>query len=102
MAEEEAQHFRDIADAGNEDPWGLAYRKAVGRVKAPSNVIGCLKVNGRCAEDVDGVIQMMLEALLPCDDASTDSGHHSQIRAMARIAPTGEPAPPIGRECLGR
>lgn len=39
MKEAEITHFKTVSESGNQDPWGLAYRVASGRVRPPSNVL---------------------------------------------------------------
>ncbi|GBP97348.1 Retrovirus-related Pol polyprotein from type-1 retrotransposable element R1 [Eumeta japonica] len=95
MAEAQESHFRDMADSGNENPWGLAYRTSAGRSKTPGNVINCIRFGEGSASSVDDAIKAMLYALLPDDDPATDSVHHRQIRIAALTSPSGAPAPPI-------
>ncbi|GBP96302.1 Retrovirus-related Pol polyprotein from type-1 retrotransposable element R1 [Eumeta japonica] len=101
MAEAQESHFRNMADSGNENPWGLAYRTTAGRSKTPGNVINCIRFGDGAASNVDDAIESMLCALLPDDDTS-DSVYHRQIRIAALTSPSGAPAPPIGAGRLGR
>ncbi|GBP87566.1 hypothetical protein EVAR_65187_1 [Eumeta japonica] len=95
VREAQAEHFRGIAETGNVNPWGLAYRTASGRIRAPSNIINGIKFRGGTAGSVDDAIKNMLYALLPDDDVTNDTAYHQMVRAASSALPDGRPAPPM-------
>ncbi|GBP97336.1 hypothetical protein EVAR_103849_1 [Eumeta japonica] len=68
--------FRQIAESGNVDPWGMAYRAASGRCRAPRNVVNGLALAEGFAADTAGAMSGMLRSLCPDDDPAGDSGYH--------------------------
>ncbi|GBP97354.1 Retrovirus-related Pol polyprotein from type-1 retrotransposable element R1 [Eumeta japonica] len=61
--ETQDQYYKDIADSGNVDPWGLAYRAASGRCLAPRGVINGLALADGYACDTQGA---MSGCYVPC------------------------------------
>ncbi|CAH2079966.1 unnamed protein product, partial [Iphiclides podalirius] len=43
MGVEQSNHFRQVAESGNTDLWGQAYRVASGRIHPPANIINATK-----------------------------------------------------------
>lgn len=101
METAELEYNRRVAESGNDDPWGLAYRAASGRLRAPANVVSGVQYAGECADDASGAMRALMRALCPDDDMSRDTAYHRQVRVMAALPPSGEDAPPIGEDALG-
>lgn len=94
------EFFRKLAESGNEDPWGLAYRAASGRFRPPPNVInGILTARGHTT-DVRGAMQGLIGALCPDDDITKDTNYHRSVRMAAACIPSGKDAPPPSRQDL--
>ncbi|GBP96680.1 Retrovirus-related Pol polyprotein from type-1 retrotransposable element R1 [Eumeta japonica] len=62
MREIQTAYFRQIAESGNVDPWGIAYRAASGRCRAPRNVVNGLALSEGFATDTAGAMSGMLRA----------------------------------------
>lgn len=100
MERTELEFNRRLADTGNSDPWGLAYRAACGRYRAPSNVVNGVEFAGRNSDDVSGAMSTLLRALCPDDDMSKDTPYHAQVRIMAALPPSGRDAEPATADAL--
>lgn len=100
MEEAEISFFRRIAESGNSDPWGQAYRAASGRFRPPRSVINGTKLCEGFAESVGDSMHGLMHALCPDDDPSRDTAHHRQIRILAACIPTGRDSPPLTAEQL--
>ncbi|KAJ8712621.1 hypothetical protein PYW07_005463 [Mythimna separata] len=94
MEKAQLDSFRKLADSGNQDPWGLAYRAASGRLRPPANVVNGVRLAEGFAGDVGGSMRGLLCALCPDDDLSRDTVHHRQVRLAAACIPSGRDAPP--------
>ncbi|CAH2065221.1 unnamed protein product, partial [Iphiclides podalirius] len=81
MEEEQHSHFLRVADSGNTDLWGQAYRIASGRVHPPANVVNGVEYAGARAESVEEAAGGLLRALCPDDDVSKDEIFHRRLRA---------------------
>ncbi|GBP88445.1 hypothetical protein EVAR_99539_1 [Eumeta japonica] len=68
-------HFCSIAEMGNEDPWGLAYRSASGCKCAPRNVLNGIELGG-FTDSVNGVMRGMPKALCADENPSKDTDYH--------------------------
>ena len=101
MVEAELAHFKKIAESGNGDPWGLAYRAASGRLRPPSRVINGTQLAEGFAATVGEAATGLLRSLCPDDDPSQDTAYHRQIRVAAALTPSGQAAPPLARDSLG-
>ena len=89
MRDSETAFFRNIiAEAGNDDPWGRAYRAASGRVRPPPNVINGVKLAEGYAETGTEAASGLLSALCPDDDPGRDTAYHRQVRVAAACAPS--------------
>lgn len=103
MRQTELSYFRDIAESGNDDPWGLAYRAASGRIRPPSNVMHGIKlIEHGYATTAEETMTGLLKALCPDDDPSKDSPYHRTVRLVAACAPTGADSEPPSRAMLDR
>lgn len=102
MKDAELAHFRRIADSGNEDPWGLAYRAASGRLRPPPNVMHGVKLLEGYTSSASETITGLLSTLCPDDDPNKDTPYHRQVRMAAACAPTGENSDPPSRVALCR
>ncbi|GBP97344.1 Retrovirus-related Pol polyprotein from type-1 retrotransposable element R1 [Eumeta japonica] len=60
MRETQTAYFRQIAESGNVDPWGIAYRAASGRCRAPRKVVNGLALSEGFATDTAGAMSGML------------------------------------------
>ncbi|GBP28872.1 Retrovirus-related Pol polyprotein from type-1 retrotransposable element R1 [Eumeta japonica] len=102
MREVQRAHFVKIAESGNADPWGIAYRAATGRCTAPRNVINGLALAEGYADDTSGAMSGMLRALCPDDDLTKDTRYHALVRIMATMVPSGRDVSNVGSVELGR
>lgn len=98
----EVNHFRRIADSGNDDPWGLAYREASGRLRPPPNVINGAKLTGGDTQTTGETMTGLLETLYPDDQLSRDTAYHRSVRVAAAFAPSGRDMPAADREVVER
>ena len=94
MMRAQMDFFHELANTGNHDPWGLAYRAACGRLRPPPNVIYGIKLMEGHACDTESAMHNMVRSLCPDDNASTDTIYHRQVRLLAACAPAGADAPP--------
>ena len=94
MEKAQLDFFRKLADSGNQDPWGLAYRAASGRFRPPANVISGIRLAEGFAVDAGNAMDGLVRALCPDDDPTRDSSYHRQVRLMAACIPSGRDAPP--------
>lgn len=102
MKDAEIAHFRQIADSGNEDPWGLAYRAASGRLRPPPNVMNGIKLLEGHTHTATETMTGLLKTLCPDDDPASDTAYHRQVRIAAACAPPGDDCGPPTREALER
>lgn len=100
MHDAETAFYREIAEGGNRDPWGLAYRTASGRRRAPTNVVNGVEYAGRCSDDVSGAVRTLMWALCPDDYMSRDTPYHARVRIMAALPPSGRDADPLSKDSL--
>lgn len=98
----EVTFFRKLADSGNDDPWGLAYREACGRARPPANVVNGVTALGTDTSDVGGSMTTLMASLCPDDDPSTDTEYHRQVRVAASLVPSSMPSAGIDQVSLGR
>lgn len=102
MREAEVAYFRGIAESGNDDPWGLAYRAASGRVRPPANVMHGIRLLEGHTTTAEGTAEGLLSTLCPDDDPSRDTLYHRQVRIAAACSPTGQDSDPPSRAALDR
>ncbi|GBP05078.1 Retrovirus-related Pol polyprotein from type-1 retrotransposable element R1 [Eumeta japonica] len=102
MRDIQTAYFRQIAESGNVDPWGMAYRAASGRCRAPRNVVNGLALAEGFAVDTAGAMSGMLRSLCPDDDPAGDSGYHRLVRVAAMLVPSGRDVGPVGGTLLGK
>ncbi|GBP63886.1 hypothetical protein EVAR_39548_1 [Eumeta japonica] len=102
IKETQDQHYKEIADSGNVDPWGLAYRAASGRCLAPRGVINGLALADGYACDTQGAMSGVLRALCPDDDPGRDTAYHGLVRVAAAMTPSDRDAAPLGSAELGK
>ncbi|KAJ8706452.1 hypothetical protein PYW07_012530 [Mythimna separata] len=74
----ELEYFRRIADSGNADPWGLAYRAASGRLRPSPRVINGTELAEGFATTVGDAATGLLRVLCPDDDPLRDTPYHKQ------------------------
>lgn len=98
MKAAEVDFYRQIAESGNDDPWGLAYREASGRLRPPQNVLYGAKLLDGFTETTGATMDSLLSSLYPDDDLGRDTPYHTQIRLAAALSPSGRdmPAPEKG------
>lgn len=101
MVEAELEYFRGIAESGNDDPWGLAYRAASGRLRPPPRVLNGIRLAEGFACTVGDAATGLLSVLCPDDDSSRDTPYHGQVRLAASLIPPGPAALPLSRDSLG-
>lgn len=92
MREAEMEFYVQLAESGNEDPWGVAYREASGRRRPPSNVISGLKLAEGYTMKTGDTMAGLVGALCPDDDPGKDTPYHREVRCAAAIAPSGSDA----------
>lgn len=97
MKEAEVKHFRQVAETGNDDPWGLAYRAATGRTRPPRNVLHGGKLVEGYANDTGTAMHDLLYSLCPDDSTATDSEYHRTVRVAAAFPPSGGDSDAPGR-----
>lgn len=102
MERAEIAHFRDMADSGNRDPWGLAYRAASGRKRPPASVVNGVAFLGGNTSDVGGSMTALITALCPDDDPATDTAYHRQVRLAGATLPSGEDSGLIDTTTMSR
>ncbi|GBP65881.1 Retrovirus-related Pol polyprotein from type-1 retrotransposable element R1 [Eumeta japonica] len=102
MRETQKAYFVKIADNGNVNPWGIAYRAATGRCTAPRNIINGLALAEGFAGDTVGAMSGMLRPLCPDDDPARDTRYHALVKVMATMVPSGRDAVTVGGVELGR
>lgn len=101
MKNAELQHFRKLADAGNVDPWGRAYREVSGRLRPPSNIVNGVQYANQFAGNLTEAVSNLMVALCPDDDASRDTPYHRSVRLAAAIAPSTTDALPPSKGQIG-
>ncbi|CAK1594413.1 unnamed protein product [Parnassius mnemosyne] len=101
MVEAQQSQHRKIANAGNEDPWGFAYRLSSGRVRPPANVINGIAFAGVHPDGLEAAMHKLMSALCPDDSTDCDSPYHRQVCLLAAFMPSGGAAPPLKVEELG-
>ncbi|CAK1597196.1 unnamed protein product [Parnassius mnemosyne] len=97
---QQSQHIR-VANTGNEDPWGLSYRLASGRVRPPANVINGIAFAGGHPDRLEAAMQNLMSTLCPDDSPDCDTAYHRQVRLLAAFVPSGGAAPPLTVGDLG-
>ncbi|CAH4035810.1 unnamed protein product [Pieris brassicae] len=102
MRNAETEHYRRISDSGNEDPWGMAYRLASGRVRPPSGVVNGMKLSQGFATNMEEAMSGVLAIMYPDDDVAVDSPYHSRVRLAAAFAPSGKDVDIVDRSALDR
>ncbi|GBP63882.1 Retrovirus-related Pol polyprotein from type-1 retrotransposable element R1 [Eumeta japonica] len=102
MRETQTVYFKQIAESGNVDPWGIAYRAASGRCRAPRNVVNGLALSEGFATDTAGAMSGMFRALCPDDCPAGDSGYYRLVRVAATLVPSGKDAGPVSSLGLGK
>lgn len=103
MRQTELDYFRAVSESGNEDPWGLAYRIASGRIRPPSNVMhGVRLIEGGHTTTAEETMSGLMKTLCPDDDASVDTPYHRTVRLVAACAPTGLDSEPPSRAMVDR
>lgn len=102
MRRAETDYFRQMANSGNEDPWGMAYRASSGRVRPPPGVINGLRLVGGFAGDTASAMRGILETMFPDDNVGADSAYHVQIRGAAACVPSGQDLEPLDRNRIER
>lgn len=90
LKDAELAYYRRLAESGNDDPWGLAYRAACGRIRPPRNIIHGIELVGGHSTNTQETMSGLLHVLCPDDDSSNDSPYHHSVRMAAAIAPSGE------------
>lgn len=96
MRTAEIDFFRLIAESGNDDPWGLAYREASGRSRPPQHILYGAKLSENYATSTGATMRCLLDTLYPDDIPTRDTPYHREIRIAAAFAPSGTcdmPAP---------
>ncbi|GBP23612.1 RNA-directed DNA polymerase from mobile element jockey [Eumeta japonica] len=101
MKEARELYFRNIADSGNQNPWGIAYRAASGRCFAPRSVVNGLSLAEGYACDTRGAMSGVLRALCPDDDPGRDTEYHVLVRLAAAMVSSGRDADPLVGTELG-
>ncbi|CAK1585737.1 unnamed protein product [Parnassius mnemosyne] len=101
MVEAQQSQHRKIANSGNEDPWGFAYRLSSGRVRPPANVINGIAFAGVHPDVLEAAMHKLMSALCPDDSTDCDSPYYRQVRLLAAFMPSGGAAPPLKVEELG-
>ena len=91
MRNAEIAYSRGIAETGNDDPWGLAYRASSGRIRPPSNVMHGIRlleegITTTAKETMTG----LLSTLCPDDDPRDDTPYHRAVRIAAACSPSGK------------
>lgn len=94
MGKAQLDYFREVAEAGNGDPWGLAYRAVSGRLRPPPNVINCVELAEGLTGDAGAAMRGLLGALFPDDSEVGDTEYHGGVRSAAACVPLGRDAPP--------
>lgn len=89
MKQAELDFFRQIAESGNDDPWGLAYREACGRLRPPPNIINGTKLIEGYTESTGDTMSGLLHTLYPDDQPQRDTIYHQSVRVAAAFAPSG-------------
>ncbi|GBP00473.1 hypothetical protein EVAR_1006_1 [Eumeta japonica] len=79
MRETQTAHFKTIADNGNLDPWGLAYRAASWQRMASRNVVNELALSEGFTLNSRGAMSGLIYALCLDDDLSKDIDHHRLV-----------------------
>lgn len=93
MKKAELDFFREIAESGNDDPWGRAYREASGRFRPPPNVINGTKLLEGYTEASGDTMTALLSSLYPDDHPEADTNYHRDVRIAAAFAPSGHDSP---------
>ncbi|GBP65871.1 Retrovirus-related Pol polyprotein from type-1 retrotransposable element R1 [Eumeta japonica] len=101
MREARELYFKNIAESGNQNPWGIAYRAASGRCLAPRNVVNGLSLAEGYACDTRGAMSGVLRALCPDDDPGRDTEYHVLVRLAAAMVPSGRDVDPLVGTELG-
>lgn len=83
------EYFRNLAECGNRDPWGQAYRAATGRARPPANVMNGTKFAESHTGCLEDAMRGLLCGLCPDDDSSRDSAYHRQVRLLASFMSSG-------------
>ena len=104
MRDTELAYSRGVADTGNADPWGLAYRASSGRIRPPSNVLRGLRLLQEGGHTITSQETMtsLLSTLCPDDDPRQDTPYHRAVRMAAALSPTGSDSDPPSRKTLER
>ncbi|GBP39493.1 Retrovirus-related Pol polyprotein from type-1 retrotransposable element R1 [Eumeta japonica] len=102
IRETQDEHYKVIADSGNVDPWGLAYRAASGCCLGSRGVVNGLALADGYACDTRGAMSGVLRALCPDDDPGSDTAYYSLVRVAAATTPSGRDAAPLGSAELGK
>lgn len=89
MKAAEIDFYRQIAESGNDDPWGLAYREASGRSRPPKNILYGAKLSEGYTQSTGATMKSLLETLYPDDMPTDDTDYHREVRVAAAFAPSG-------------
>lgn len=102
MKTAEIKFYQDIAESGNDDPWGLAYREANGRRRPPPNVLSGVKLAEGYTTTAGATMDGLLRSLCPDDSTARDTEYHHSVRVAAAFAPSGNDAPAPSMETIER
>lgn len=100
MKQAELDFFRRIAESGNDDPWGLAYREACGRLRPPPNITNGIKLIEGYTESTGDTMSGLLQTLYPDDKPDGDTIYHQSVRVAAAFAPSGRDMEAPGKETV--